>query len=311
MGEQHQHPDQPTGKRTLTCCTATARTRVRVRVPAHQGASVPPIHAIRAGSSELLREGRPEFSTDIHRAYGNGNGRGWQRTMPGTADPWAFVEGLRIFRRKADAPSAKAMLWTSTAASSSPSLRPPVDLLYGVSAFTIEPAARIRPDRWPRKCSPGQDRHLPISTVRLIPRREPGQWGSGPQLMPVVERIGVKGPGMVIRAHPRLPPQLSLPAKAPDSSTPFRRSRISGPTVGDEAAEEIGRASTRRCTSAGTRSSARSIGSSIPGPRGCGDALRQARLGFHRRRHGFLDPAVAQAVGRFQARRDAVPIRAV
>ncbi len=189
------------------------------------------------------------------------------------------------------------MLWTSTAASSSPSLRPPVDLLYGVSAFTIEPAARIRPDRWPRKCSPGQDRHLPISTVRLIPRREPGQWGSGPQLMPVVERIGVKGPDMVIRAHPRLPPQLSLPVKAPVSSTAFRRSRSSGPTVGDEAAEEIGlRASTRRCASAGTRSSARSKSARCPRS-ACGPGRGSVRF---------------QDVGPFgQARRDVVPTRAV
>lgn len=39
--------------------------------------------------SELLRGGRSEFSTDIHRAHGNGNGRCQQRTMQGTADPWA------------------------------------------------------------------------------------------------------------------------------------------------------------------------------------------------------------------------------
>lgn len=92
--------------------------------------------------------------------------------------------------------------------------------------------------------------------------------------------------------HPRTLPTAAATVATCEGAR-FEHAIPEGPdqraTAGSEAAEVAGlRASTRRCTSAGTRSSARS------------------------NRLGVLDPTVAQVVGPFgQARRDAVPIRAV
>lgn len=110
----------------------------------------------------------------------------------------------------------------------------------------------------------GEDGAVPVPRVAV------------PQLIPVLERIGVKRRG---GGRPRTRSEHLSGDKAyssrrnratcagAGSSTPFRSRGTSGPTADAAAAKEAGpSASARRGTSAATKASARSTGSSVSGP---------------------------------------------